>query len=381
MGNSMGHVGRHRVFRLAALLLVLNALPAQAQNQSQTNPALERARVTSNLVPSANLSQPVASGATDGTYSPGTTGQGGSGGPNQAASTAGAAQKIIHLPPGFVLSGSSSGAPNSVNPAPQAGSAEVVPALIGMTRTAVRQLFAQRTAAAYNRVSYPLALNETANQQCDAQRDVVLNQNPPAGTPLAQAGGRVEAIFAFAEERIQVPDLSAMNRQQALDTLAARRLCPGAIQSQAAEGAAGVVLHSAPAAGQMVLQGTVIDLVLSAASPPNPPPKPPRRVPPALPPSSVVPPPPVLTPPPPRPPLLRELGWMAAVVIAALLLWRLLRPRPAASASALGYAVQKSAGHVAARTRSSGIAGQDLQLRSVRAAPTVRIEYRRNPDV
>ncbi len=75
-------------------------------------------------------------------------------------------------------------------------------------------------------------------------------------------------------------------------------------------------------------------------------------------------------------------GALVAALIAASLLWRLLRRRqPMARASALSYAVRKDAGRASVRAQRSSVVGTSVQLRAVRSAPTVRIEFRRNRDV
>ncbi len=397
-------VSRRRWQRLALTLAIAALMATTAR--AQTSAEAQRAQLAQERAAAQLLSQAAPSGATDGTNNPGVAGQGSSGAGTAQASGLRAMQKFLPVPHDYSMVKNSSGGTGAGGTSSSSENVPVVPDLRNKTRAEVEALFAPGPAyLSAVRVYHP-QLIQLASQQCDARRGVVLDQRPPPGTPWAQAGGQVSVVFAFDVGSVDVPDLSGKSPQQASDLLRSSHLCPGTTQLQPAEVQAGMVLRGVVDGypnGQRVPQGTVVGLVVSEAlpepvqpanpvQPPNPvqpeplkpaPPRPPKPPRPGPRPIGPLPAPAATNDEPPPPPTHWEFGWLAAGVVAAFLLWRLLRPRRsvAAGASRLAYAVVQGGGEIRVKARESGLVGVAVQLRILRAAPVLRIEYRRGSDV
>lgn len=129
-----------------------------------------------------------------------------------------------------------------------------VPGVVGLT-----QADAERRLAA-------LGLKPAAGEQrysADAPRSTVLAQTPAAGTTVAP-GSTVTLDVSAGQQRSTIPTLVGLTRDEAERELRRAQLQLGQVSEQPSDSARGLVLASAPEDGQVVPQGTRVDLVVSA---------------------------------------------------------------------------------------------------------------------
>lgn len=129
-----------------------------------------------------------------------------------------------------------------------------VPGVVGLTQAdAERRLIA-------------LGLKVAEGEQrfsADAPRSTVLAQSPAAGTTVAP-GSTVTLDVSAGQQRSTIPTLLGLTREDAERELRRAQLQLGQVSEQASDSARGLVLASAPDAGQVVPQGTRVDLVVSS---------------------------------------------------------------------------------------------------------------------
>lgn len=94
-------------------------------------------------------------------------------------------------------------------------------------------------------------------------RSTVLAQDPAAGVP-ATRGDRVTLDVSAGQRRVTIPRLEGMSRDEADLALRRAGLEAGQVSERPSDDARGRVLASAPAAGQVVPEGSAINLVISA---------------------------------------------------------------------------------------------------------------------
>lgn len=97
----------------------------------------------------------------------------------------------------------------------------------------------------------------------DAPKSTVLAQNPPAGTVVAP-GSAVTLDISAGQQRATVPALAGLSRREAEGELKQAGLQLGQVTTQTSDSARGLVLASAPSQGQVVPQGTRVELVVSS---------------------------------------------------------------------------------------------------------------------
>lgn len=129
-----------------------------------------------------------------------------------------------------------------------------VPGVVGLT-----QADAERRLTA-------LGLKVTVGEQrysADAPRSTVLSQSPAAGSSVAP-GAAVTLDVSAGQQRATIPTLVGLTREEAARELREAQLQLGQVTDQASDSARGLVIASAPEEGQVVPQGTRVDLVVSA---------------------------------------------------------------------------------------------------------------------
>ncbi len=129
-----------------------------------------------------------------------------------------------------------------------------VPALVGMPFDSAAAILESRGLRA--------SLGESRPSNT-APRRYVLSQTPIAGTPVAPDVAVMLDVSA-GQLRATVPRLTGRTREEALAALREARLEPGEVVERPGPEARGTVLSTDPDAGQVVAQGTAIQLVLSA---------------------------------------------------------------------------------------------------------------------
>lgn len=129
-----------------------------------------------------------------------------------------------------------------------------VPGVVGLTQTD-----AQRRLTA-------LGLEVTIGESrfsADAPKSTVVAQNPPAGATIAPGSG-VTLDISAGQQRATIPSLVGLSRRDAEQELRDAALQLGQVTTQSSDSARGLVLASSPAEGQVVPQGTQVDLVVSS---------------------------------------------------------------------------------------------------------------------
>lgn len=129
-----------------------------------------------------------------------------------------------------------------------------VPGVVGLTQAdAERRLVALGLKAAEGEQRY----------SADAPRSTVLSQSPAAGSTVAP-GSTVTLDVSAGQQRATIPALAGLTRDDAERELRRAQLQLGQVSEQPSDSARGLVLGSAPEEGQVVPQGTRVDLVVSA---------------------------------------------------------------------------------------------------------------------
>jgi len=134
-----------------------------------------------------------------------------------------------------------------------AASDVTVPGVVGMT-----QGDAQRRLQG---LGLKVSLGET-RFSADAPKSTVLAQNPVGGTAVAP-GSAITLDISAGQQRSTIPALAGLSRDAAEAALGSAGLGVGQIVEQSSDSARGVVLGSNPSEGQVVPQGTRVDLVVS----------------------------------------------------------------------------------------------------------------------
>jgi serine/threonine-protein kinase len=130
----------------------------------------------------------------------------------------------------------------------------IVPAVLGLRYAEARQRLES--------AGLEVALGES-RVSGSAPRSTVLAQSPAPGSEVAN-GATITLDVSAGQQRSTIPRLAGLSREGAIDALRRNGLATGQIVEQAAVEARGTVLRSQPDAGQVVPQGTAVDLVLSA---------------------------------------------------------------------------------------------------------------------
>jgi serine/threonine-protein kinase len=97
----------------------------------------------------------------------------------------------------------------------------------------------------------------------DAPRSTVLAQQPSPGDQVPQ-GTEISLDVSEGQQSATVPNLVGRSRDEAAGDLRSAGLALGDVSEQVADTARGVVLSSAPTAGQVVPLGTRVSIVMSA---------------------------------------------------------------------------------------------------------------------
>jgi YD repeat-containing protein len=150
----------------------------------------------------------------------------------------------------------------------------VVPDVVGMGHSAA----AEAIAAA------GLSLGQITEQYSDTiPQGQVISQNPAPGA-LAFFGSVVDFTVSLGRQMISVPDVLGLSQANAEASINAAALTVGTVTSAHSETvSAGLVISQNPVAGTSVLQGSVVDLVISLGPSQNELPPDPANVAPPLP--------------------------------------------------------------------------------------------------
>ncbi len=96
-----------------------------------------------------------------------------------------------------------------------------------------------------------------------APRSTVVAQSPLAGEQTAR-GLRVILDVSAGQRRATIPRVTGLSREAAAAALRAAGLDVGQVSERTSQDARGTVLGSQPGAGQVVAEGTAVDLVTSS---------------------------------------------------------------------------------------------------------------------
>ncbi len=91
--------------------------------------------------------------------------------------------------------------------------------------------------------------------------DRVIGTEPAVGTTV-ESGSTVKLLVSRGSNRVEVPDVTGLNDQQALDALEAVELGGNVVQRDD-EAPAGEVVGQSPGAGRMVARGTQVTIFVS----------------------------------------------------------------------------------------------------------------------
>jgi serine/threonine-protein kinase len=95
-----------------------------------------------------------------------------------------------------------------------------------------------------------------------APRSTVLSQTPPAGN-ISPRGTTITLDVSAGQKSATVPRVTGLTLTDAIDALRGDGLLAGKTSEEASNQARGMVLRTRPEAGQVVPEGTAVDLVLS----------------------------------------------------------------------------------------------------------------------